>query len=451
MNCGRGTMRTLIAFCIILTCVLFVQSDAKAVLGVADDLPGRDLVLPFICDKENPSKLNTLWAIADTAGKSPLPGSTYSSRAFSMVYDKWGILRLDYLYTFTPYDVVTDNCANVVSMFSDDSKSSMEMTIDGTIYYVGYLTVSGMEDDDRFVSWAHLYEPENGSIADYKPFQAEEGIDGAFSELGPFGAYPVTADELFPRYLILNDNPKTKNWWILLKGKSDSEYPPYITAHTRLEGNICNEEEMCISQAIPVPYRLNIINVENYLPPVLGTEYPKAGFGMVNLITQTQNILTGEISQFSPNESTFMWSYHNHYQETTDMSLADGKVLFGPQQFRCDSWRRCSRTYTFPSSGMTGTGRIIVKNGDFEGQNRVSRAEISLNGKVIFDDRDFSRKVFELEATVDIAERNELTVDMGGFQKGYIGILVKSPGIIKVIQSSGAGMLPVDRNYLMPE
>lgn len=117
-------------------------------------------------------------------------------------------------------------------------------------------------------------------MANFKPYQAEGGADrDTFAEA--MGDGPIYADDYYLRYDIRNNRSETFNWWIVLKGENfcDGKPPAMCSSQTMLQGYLCNEEEDCISRAIPVPDRLNIINVVDQIPPVLfPSGYPKKGF-----------------------------------------------------------------------------------------------------------------------------------------------------------------------------
>lgn len=203
------------------------------------------------------------------------------------------------------------------------SVSNMQMlltTIGGKDYFVGYLMVSKHSPDDgvdNLIGWVTLYDANQSSgntgyaAANFKPYQAEGGADpDTFAEA--LGDGPIYADLYYLRFYILNSNPETYNWWIVLKGANSCDGKPssMCQSTTRLEGIICNEEEFCVSVAIPVPDRLNIINVNNYIPPPLyPSGYPKKGFGYLDLVEKGLFCGTSCFQFENDNFTAFMWSY----------------------------------------------------------------------------------------------------------------------------------------------
>ena len=59
----------------ILSVLLVGVGTAYAVIGVGDDVPGQDLVIPFMCgrtDVDSSNTLNTLYTIAEVKGGGPV-------------------------------------------------------------------------------------------------------------------------------------------------------------------------------------------------------------------------------------------------------------------------------------------------------------------------------------------------------------------------------------------
>jgi len=225
-----GKMKTLMTIFLLIFCIFCYQNDAKAVLGVADDVPSQDILFPIICEVDNRDGLNTRWAIAETLGGDVLyPGSPFVSVLRFSVFNREGTLKFDKDLGFTTYDVVTDDCQSLISQMPPSEKEDMKATIGGKEYYLGYGILENIEQqDNRYVGWVTLEDNEQGTMAQFNPFQAEDGIyngeandpvgtTGLFAEaMNPY--YSVTAFELFPRYSIPNDHPETFNWWIVLTG-----------------------------------------------------------------------------------------------------------------------------------------------------------------------------------------------------------------------------------------
>lgn len=300
--------------------MLLLQGTAYGIGGVDDNVPAQELIFPFICEGTTGAApgdpavfgtLNTLWSYAETQGQDTM--------VYIYARDRRGVLVLDYTDHLTPRDVSSSDCQALVNMMSFYSQGELVITIGGKSYFAGYLTVSKHSPDDEvdnLIGWVTLYDADLSNdnrgytAANFKPYQAEGRADPTtFAER--MGHGPMYADEYYLRYNILNDNEKTYNWWIVLRGESFCpDNAPWCTSQTALVCIICNEGETCISVDLPVPHRLNIINVRDYIPGALFpvSTYPKAGFAYCAL--REGGIDYGEVESFTNEDFTaFMWSY----------------------------------------------------------------------------------------------------------------------------------------------
>ena len=329
-------MKTLSKLVMVLLCLLFLQGTAVAVLGVLDDVPARDLVFPIICAKDDPSGMNTVWYIAETAGG--IVGQGLAGLQHVFVRNRDGVIVMDYDSNFSPLDVVDGNCRALINGMSSSMKHQLEVTLDGVVYYAGYITTHEvLNAGDHYVGWIYLIDSSTSgkldTVAGFKPFQAEGGVDD--NNLGEdMGIYPVRAKTVFPRYYILNPDIGSRTWWIVLTAKQPNT--PTVTNSLRLDGFFCNEGEMCISNTIPINHRLEFIDVNTFLPP-LGTSYPKAGFAKLDVLLTTTTAVGGPIVM-TPDYSFFMWSYT--------------RACYLPKSKKCDSpWTAMhpvDRFYQYP-------------------------------------------------------------------------------------------------------
>jgi RHS repeat-associated protein len=100
-------------------------------------------------------------------------------------------------------------------------------------------------------------------------------------------------------------------------------------------------------------------------------------------------------------------------------SMASGTTIFGPKQYLRTKGVADVYTDTFPAS--PGNARLVIENGDADGNNRVSSAEIYINGDEIFGPEDFRQGVSVLEAQVTLTENNSITVKLKkGKQGSYV-------------------------------
>ncbi|BBO72159.1 hypothetical protein DSCA_60890 [Desulfosarcina alkanivorans] len=106
-------------------------------------------------------------------------------------------------------------------------------------------------------------------------------------------------------------------------------------------------------------------------------------------------------------------------------SAFSGEVtLFGAKQYLRTTGEPNFYSDTF--SGVPGQGRLLLKNGNYNGGKRVedgvSSAWIHVNGVEIFGPSDFNKNVYILEATVTLSEQNVLEVELSSTPGSYLTI-----------------------------
>jgi len=94
----------------------------------------------------------------------------------------------------------------------------------------------------------------------------------------------------------------------------------------------------------------------------------------------------------------------------------------GPKQY--DRTNGKPNDYTDTFRAYDDKGKIIVQNGDPNGDHRISSAVITLNGQTIFTQNQFNQNVDRLEAAVDLNEINTLTVELKSKPGSYLTIKV---------------------------
>ena len=82
-------------------------------------------------------------------------------------------------------------------------------------------------------------------------------------------------------------------------------------------------------------------------------------------------------------------------------SFAAEVSVFGPEQYLRTS--AATNFYSDTFSAVPGQGTLIVKNGSYDGSNRimdsVSSASVSVNGVQIFGTNDFNKNIFLFETS----------------------------------------------------
>jgi hypothetical protein len=95
---------------------------------------------------------------------------------------------------------------------------------------------------------------------------------------------------------------------------------------------------------------------------------------------------------------------------------------FGPKQYSRTTGKPNADTFT--ASGAIGGGKLIVENGAANGDNRLSSAVISLNGKEVFGPSAFNQNVGHLEAPINLLDTNTLSIELRSKPGSYLTIRV---------------------------
>ncbi|MBP1750382.1 MAG: hypothetical protein H6Q52_2921 [Deltaproteobacteria bacterium] len=348
--------RSLLTIVAMLSVFLIGIGTAQAVTGVNDAVPGQDIVIPFICEGHAnlPSGaptfggLNTVWAIAETSGGESCTLTKCADITGEAVhaaidgYNQKSEHKFDGDACWTPNDIVTGSCQEIIGGMDAVAQSEMQVTLGGVTYFAGYVIYT--QDDvcesgaisNRFTTWVYNTNIVKGFAAGFNGISAENGVGAQLEETcnGNETCSPsvigndrigVTAERIFPRYFILNSDADSLNWWILLMGRNR-----YVFANEfnrRLECIFCDEEEDCDSNSIPIPYELNVIDVKSRIPQsVYGVnDFAKAGFAYC-IIKETGRLegendnteIVGTLSfpcdtdgdpQYCETYSLFGWSY----------------------------------------------------------------------------------------------------------------------------------------------
>ncbi len=132
-----------------------------------------------------------------------------------------------------------------------------------------------------------------------------------------------------------------------------------------------------------------------------------------------------------------------------NISIADVVTVFGPTQYVRTQSHGPADVFIDTFSATSGEGILTIHNGEADGTNRVSSAEITINGEEIFGPESFSQGVYTLEASVTLSENNSITVKLKkGKQGSYLTVevtqgtgmpavtITANPGTIQVGESS---------------
>ena len=108
-------------------------------------------------------------------------------------------------------------------------------------------------------------------------------------------------------------------------------------------------------------------------------------------------------------------------------NVAMGVETFGPKKYiRSDGVKD---VYTESFKTISGPGKIIVRNGEYNGQKRVpyaiSSAKIFINGTEIFGPKNFSNAVYYLEADINLNEHNSLKVELASKPGDFLTVSIE--------------------------
>jgi RHS repeat-associated protein len=98
--------------------------------------------------------------------------------------------------------------------------------------------------------------------------------------------------------------------------------------------------------------------------------------------------------------------------------------VFGPNEY--ERTTGAPNVYTDTFTAAPGEGMLIVRNGALDGKNRItdtiSSASIFLNGEQILGPDDFNQQVYLLEAPVNLAESNSISIELASSPGSYLTI-----------------------------
>jgi len=118
-------------------------------------------------------------------------------------------------------------------------------------------------------------------------------------------------------------------------------------------------------------------------------------------------------------------------------------TLLGPKQYSRTAGKPNIYKDSFP--GRFGEGKLIIKNGDESGSNRISSAIIGINGNQIFGPSDFNQNVYEKELPIGIKENNTISVELSSKPGSYLTIEIKETveGVAAGVVGSQGGIIEV--------
>ena len=140
------------------------------------------------------------------------------------------------------------------------------------------------EDTNTLVGWVYITDVANGFVTGFNAISQEGGTGPELEEFCFDGSCDgeyigVTASNVYPRYYIMNSDDDTATWWMFLLGRNEYaiEYTlgavPENNIHRTLGCYFCDENELCRSNGVPIPYEFNVIDVATRIP---GSVWPSS-------------------------------------------------------------------------------------------------------------------------------------------------------------------------------
>jgi len=128
-------------------------------------------------------------------------------------------------------------------------------------------------------------------------------------------------------------------------------------------------------------------------------------------------------------------------------AVATDTTVFGPEKFV----RTKGKTDLFINSfsAHEDKARLVIRNGDPDGKNRVSSATIAVNGIEIFKTSDFNQQVDVLEAPVNLFMDNSISVELNSSPGSFLAIQVLQTSAFNITITSPANNAVINNPYLM--
>ena len=280
----------------VLAALMLSVVPSQALIGMPDDTPGTDAVVPFICDISGATGLNTLIVFTDVGLLDGIDFHyTINTVRSKTVYD-------DDLYG-TRGDIVSTDAFSEIAKMAPALRSQLEIDLDGNgvnDHYAGYIyyentttKVNSVVGQFYFVDLAAgLSAAANIPMKEFDnalpvAFQAQMAPGAAFVELfSPLamqGAEDLQAGllvptvptdfGLYPRFFI---NAQGDATWLMF-WMSDND------VLGELHVDFYDNAEHDASSNIPLDDELTIINVEPYLPVSIFPTGTYSKEGWINL------------------------------------------------------------------------------------------------------------------------------------------------------------------------
>lgn len=290
---GGKTMKQIFLACCVLTALVATALPTQALIGIEDDVPGYDVLVPFFfVSIPGHGHDNTLIVITEVC-RSPVDFLYRICDASSEVQGNGAIGT-------TRCGVIVTDALTLIDQMSSAGRTSLAIDMDGDgvrDHYCGYMMFQNADvatPENHIVAMVYQVDlpsgmaaaaniparefDESGLIADTSlihPVRRTEFFsDNALYRAEQYIAQEAVIDDaeysrLMPRYFILDENGKT--YWFIWMSQPGSW----------LHVNWFDEAENSLSASISLSFELNIVDVAASLPGGLHTAYPKGGWANI--------------------------------------------------------------------------------------------------------------------------------------------------------------------------
>ena len=307
----------------VLAALVFSVVPSQALVGMPDDTPGTDLVVPFICstDLTTGTGLNTLIALSEIG----LRPDTTSFNALDYNYDICTVRSVtvyDSRITGTKGSVTPMNAKTEVAKVADVLLPDLEITINGVTYYAGYFYFEDNNIQADIAANNHVLAQflfvnlavgqAAGANVPMKEYNSDLGESAGAATVTQQNMAPITADTsndyiekfspdslasamalqqlddviaaqatffgLYPRFYIPASGDF--NWLINWQCQNGTTSTGAVASNGlgSLHVNIYNKDERVRSTTIRWPNEVNFLDVETWLPKDIFDTFPKEGW-----------------------------------------------------------------------------------------------------------------------------------------------------------------------------
>ena len=290
----------------VLAALIFSVAPSQALLGVPDDVPGYDVLLPFfLASMPGHGNTNTLLVISDVhCGLDTGPGGAPTDNFHYTVYTKRSETVYDDVLPGTTCDIIPTDALSIINLMAPSQRTKLEIDLDGdgvNDHYAGYIYFENWSTPlnnsvgaqillvdlaKGMASSANAPVKEtvtNGVCPQFtalysgalvEQFSAD-ALSAATGNQRGLGCLNAQAFGLYPRYFVNSAN-SGKTYLFIWK---DRNWGTAAIPYTELHVLFFNAEEDAVSSNIPLPDELNIIDIEQHIPASLHSGvYPKEGF-----------------------------------------------------------------------------------------------------------------------------------------------------------------------------